>query len=139
MSTEIGNAFRTEKISGLKSGLFEPKIGLKLVFGLYLNIDSYDELSITFHFNNIYSTVLLYRWVQFKLYLFHIDFFDTQILILIFSFNDLSIRLVDHSMEQMLLPGWGGDIRGSADYMGGFVLGAKYVDMGIFWSLYLSL
>ena len=31
----------------------------------------------------------------------------------------------------MLLPGWGGDIRGSADYMGGFVLGAKYVDMGI--------
>ena len=129
MSTEIGNAFRTEKISGLKSGLFEPKIGLKLVFGLYLNIDSYD---------NIYSTVLLYRWVEFKLYLFHIDFFDTQILILIFSFNDLSIRLVDHSMEQMLLPGWEGGIRGSADYMGGFVLGAKYVDMGIFWSLYLK-
>ena len=29
MSTEIGNAFRTEKNSGLKSGLFEPKIGLK--------------------------------------------------------------------------------------------------------------
>ena len=27
--------------------------------------------------------------------------------------------------------------RGCADYMGGFFLGAKYVDMGIFWNLYL--
>ena len=48
----------------------------------------------------------------------------------------LNQKLVYNSMEQMLLPGWG-DIRGSADYMGGFVLGAKYVDMGIFWNLYL--
>ena len=28
-------------------------------------------------------------------------------------------------------------IRGCAGYMRGFFLGAKYVDMGIFWNLYL--
>ena len=28
------------------------------------------------------------------------------------------------------------DVRGCADYMGGFFLEAKYVDMGIFWDLY---
>ena len=47
-----------------------------------------------------------------------------------------------HKTHLNLTPGGGGllpisGIRGCADYMGGFFLGAKYVDMGIFWNLYL--